>query len=689
MSLISSEIPALNGGVSQQPSALRLPTQLEEMENGRASITEGNTKRNPVEYLQGLPANLDLSSAYIHTINRDVTERYLVVLADGVVRVFGLDDYQERTVTVVGDAATYLAVSDATAEFGAVTVNDYTFVINKTVRPALASATAPGSVTGTVQTFEDLPNDPAPINGVIYEIAGDPGSNFDDYYVKRVAGAWTEGLKPGEQYQLDGDTMPHILVRMPDGTFEFRAATWNDRTVGTLESDPEPSFIDRTIRDIFWFQSRLCMLTDENVIMSGVGTPFNFWRTTVVDLLAADRLDVAVSATSVAKLQHAIPFARQIALIGEQQQFVLNASQGVAPDTVAIDPMTTLEVDTRARPAKIATDVYLPVPTGRFTRVHELTILEGQVSEDTADVTGGVPEYIPGNIRRVVSIPSQEMLVLLSADDPSALYVYETAWQGQERVQSAWHKWTLGDDVTIRNIDALDETLYVLADDADKGHAWLGQIRLEFRVAPTGMDNQVYLDQRVETTGSYDSGNDRTTVTVPYKIPQGSIQLVDPRNERLIDPTSYTFLNDFQLRVPGDYPDVVLGVPYTHRFKFSRFHLPRRADSPARVTGRLTINTLQLYYSDTAYFRVVVRPYAGATNVAEVVPAGRASFTGRTLGAASFQLNSPGYSEGIWTVLVGAAAENASIEVLNDTHVRASLFGAEWQGTYFKRARMI
>lgn len=47
MTLISTSIPNLINGVSQQPPSIRLVTQAEKQENGLSSVVDGLTKRPP------------------------------------------------------------------------------------------------------------------------------------------------------------------------------------------------------------------------------------------------------------------------------------------------------------------------------------------------------------------------------------------------------------------------------------------------------------------------------------------------------------------------------------------------------------------------------------------------------------------------------------------------------------------
>tara|TARA_R110001583_G_scaffold96819_3_gene241438 strand:- start:151543 stop:153915 length:2373 start_codon:yes stop_codon:yes gene_type:complete len=130
MSLINSTIPNLINGVSQQSDELRQPSQCALQENAYSSIVEG-LKMRPSTRHRAKIMDGHVGSAYVHLINRDVNERYKVIITDGQIRVFDLEGNQ-KTVTVPSPD-TYLGSSLAEEDFRCVTIADYTFVLNTSV----------------------------------------------------------------------------------------------------------------------------------------------------------------------------------------------------------------------------------------------------------------------------------------------------------------------------------------------------------------------------------------------------------------------------------------------------------------------------------------------------------------------------------------------------------------------------
>lgn len=144
--LVSSTLPNLIGGVSQQPYSVRLPTQCEEQTNCLASLTDFLRRRPATHHIARIMDNTagGIDDAAIHTINRDERERYIVIVINGVLRVFSLDG-QEKT--VVNTAADYLDTQKPSQDLRFLTINDYTFVLNRSrtvhMQPALSPKRPP------------------------------------------------------------------------------------------------------------------------------------------------------------------------------------------------------------------------------------------------------------------------------------------------------------------------------------------------------------------------------------------------------------------------------------------------------------------------------------------------------------------------------------------------------------------
>lgn len=147
MPLVSSVIPNLIGGISQQPPALRLTTACENMINTYPSIVNGLQKRPPTRHIANLGTALT-SGACGYLIERNESYRYLAILENGDLKVLDLNTGTYQTVNFP-DGKTYLTAASPVDSFRFVTFGDYTFISNRNVvvdtfavtEPAIAGET--------------------------------------------------------------------------------------------------------------------------------------------------------------------------------------------------------------------------------------------------------------------------------------------------------------------------------------------------------------------------------------------------------------------------------------------------------------------------------------------------------------------------------------------------------------------
>ena len=177
MPLISSSIPNLINGVSQQPAALRLASQCEQMVNCMPSPVEGLKKRPPAQHLAKLfSGSAGASRPFTTIVDRDGSIKYLVLILDNDIKVFGLDG-SVKTVAKP-DGTSYLDITgEPSSTFRTASVADYTFIVNREKTAAMAATTSPSwgtksmvfirsaeyattysiTVNSTTVTYETLP----------------------------------------------------------------------------------------------------------------------------------------------------------------------------------------------------------------------------------------------------------------------------------------------------------------------------------------------------------------------------------------------------------------------------------------------------------------------------------------------------------------------------------------------------
>ena len=153
MANITTTVPNLIQGVSQQSPQVRLAGQCEEQINGLSTVTKGLTKRPPARLIDNLGA-VALEGDFLHFINRSETERYVVTIehrttgdGSGVIRVFNLETGDEASITagdvtyangyqVSGDYLKLATANKSHEQLKALTIGDSTFLLNTDVTVA-------------------------------------------------------------------------------------------------------------------------------------------------------------------------------------------------------------------------------------------------------------------------------------------------------------------------------------------------------------------------------------------------------------------------------------------------------------------------------------------------------------------------------------------------------------------------
>jgi len=246
MTLISQIIPNLLNGVSQQPDELRLPTQCTSQVNGLSSVIEGLRKRPPTEYIKKISSST-ATTVFSHTINRDTDKRYEVIIGSGSISVFDLLTGTQKTVDAP-DGASYLVSSDPKNDFKAVTIADYTFLVNKSVTVAMAASTSPTYGSAALvyvrqgaygQTYA------VTVNGIVSNYTTsttDVTTLKSDAIASQLASALTTNLGSGWTITRVAST---VLIQKDDGaTFSIQGSDGQGNKYMTVTNGTIQSFSD-------------------------------------------------------------------------------------------------------------------------------------------------------------------------------------------------------------------------------------------------------------------------------------------------------------------------------------------------------------------------------------------------------------------------------------------------------------
>lgn len=558
------------------------------------------------------------------------------------------------------------------------------------------SGTALVGVKRRLQKFADLPAQPR-VDGFMVEIVGDQSSDFDNYWVRfngqgssNSGGVWQECGAPGISEGLDPLTMPHQLIRQADGTFTFGPADWTVRDAGDEGSNPHPSFVGRTINDVFFFKNRLGFLSDENFIMSETGAYFNLYRTTVTDLLDSDPVDVTAATNKVAILEHAVPFNKQLLLFSKQQQFLVDPTQQMTPKKVPIEPSTEFTVSTRAKPVASGKNVYFTSDKGRWSAVREFFVEGSNNTNDATDVASHVPSYVPSNVVKIAASPNEDVLVLLSDNARSKLFIYKYYFSGNEKLQSSWSEFTFDVGGEILSCDFIGSVLHLAVSRADG--LYFERMNFAVGTVEAPAPYQVRLDRRKRLATSALSFDGTHTVidlgALGYTPDEAEtwMAVADGGGTIVAGTVFPVIVSGGTAKIAGNVTATALtfGRQYTMRYVLTTLTLKAPMSGGGTVSvpgGRTQVRRISFNYADSGYFKVLVTPTSRQTY--------EYPFSGVILAAPSAELGQQVFSEGAFSAPVMARNTEVEIAIESNQPTPVSILGADWEAYFVKRSRSV
>tara|TARA_Y100001972_G_scaffold73647_1_gene89485 strand:- start:856 stop:3417 length:2562 start_codon:yes stop_codon:yes gene_type:complete len=849
MPLINTSVPNLIQGVSQQPDTLKYDGQCKEQINAYSSVADGLKKR-PNANLVKYDATEIGENAFVHTINRSESEKYLMVITPSTLTVHNLltdsvIKYNDGNTTPIAlnPEHSYLATSNPRENLKAITVGDNTWIVNKTVTTQMSRedrnisddvnenealvfvkqagydktyevsvldggtnhiATATtistaddssgvlidsaviaadlagdfgGSITATVEgsTIKLVKDSTADFNiktkdgfadkglGVVYKevaditdlpvvaphgfrvkVRGDAELDEDDYYLnfrtneilnngEMGRGGWVEDVGFAVPRAFDATTMPYKLESENLNKFFLSHISWDGRIAGDRTSNPDPSFIGSTISNLFFYKNRLGFLSNDKVVMSEAGQYFNLFRTTVTNLLDSDPIDIGVATTNVTNLESAVAFQENLILFSNRGQFVLKGGDLLTPSTVSVNPITNYDQATGINPISLGSYIYFPFTRGNFSGLREFAVSATGDTYTAEEVTNHIPSYIPKNVIDVAGSSTEDVIAVLSSETKDTLYIYKYFWSGNQKILSAWSKFTL-QGCEIRGIDFIDSTLYITTDryfgtnyqvlsgdeygsgtlvpssgrdfmilsmtftsglpdeeNLSDGSNLGFMTHLDFRVAKKIRANQTQLtavDDATDTHLDYFplestdfNGDSFNSTGARLKVIDRATGVSIPftRSKVTFNGVDYiTNSNQLVFESQTTDRDVFVGVEYDMQYTFSEQIFKVASGKGKSATGytKNKIKNGNVFFDDSAFFQVKVTPERRDTYTNE--------FTTQVVDDSD--VDSINLDSGTFSFPVFTKPENTTITIENGTPYPSTLQGAEFESFVHSRS---
>ncbi len=451
-------------------------------------------------------------------------------------------DLSTGALSVADIVANLVASISSLANFTALPVGNVIVVTrddNRDFNLQVRGGAADKALYGLKESINDvslLP--PQCVDGFVLKVANSAQSDADDYYVKFKTeggipgqGSWEETVAPSIPINLNNGTMPHVLIRLANGNFDVRPLSeefdgtnfWVGRAVGDEKTNPAPTFVDKSIRDCFFYMNRLGFISEDTVVMSQAGDYFNFFQGSAIAISDSDPIDMAASSTKPAKLKAAIGTPAGLLLFAENSQFLLS-TQDVAfgPATVKMTEITNYSYNSDVEPVETGVSILFATSAETFTKVFELSTDSLQARALISENTRIVPEYIPPRLSLLSSVPNSSMVLMGAGDED--LYIFKFYNSGNERNLAGWSKWTM--QTPIKMVEFAHDTGYFVGYNS-QGESVLSRLELiddpetspikAFGISFTPrLDHYIY-DTQVTVT-SVNSNTSRITLPAGFAV---------------------------------------------------------------------------------------------------------------------------------------------------------------------------
>ena len=328
--------------------------------------------------------------------------------------------------------------------------------------------------------------------GIFFPVVRVGNSDSTAYWLHYKEGVWKEHRDPDIYTTIDDFTMPHTIskrVNPDNGRVEWfvEQYDWTNRLVGDDETNKIPSFVTEIgddsptfIKDLFFFRNRLGFITERSIVLSETGEYGNFFRTSVAALLDSDRIDAGVESVNAVNLEHSIVLEDSVILFANKVQFRFKGGNILSPSSFSIAQEMAYDVNNSVRPLFMNDRIFFVAHRGSNSAVFEMTISDGSGRSSTAiDITSHVQTYISGKVEKLTGSAVENMLFITSqakaqlTGNPDApiqqgrntVFAYKYYDNGNQRVQSAWFKWTFNGDVVSGF--SINKNFYLLIDRVD------------------------------------------------------------------------------------------------------------------------------------------------------------------------------------------------------------------------------
>ena len=543
-------------------------------------------------------------------------------------------------------------------------------------------------VAGEVLTVDDLPRQSK--HGFVVKVANSANEE-DDYYLKFFAnngldgeGVWEECVRPGDKTNFDATTMPLQLVRTNATTFTLSEVAWEGAQVGNTDPDgtnPQASFVGKTINKMVFFRNRLVMLSDENVIMSRPGNFFNFWAKTAQTFSNVDPIDLSCSSTYPAIVFDAIQVNTGLVIFTKNQQFMLTTDSDVLnPNTAKINRLSSYNFNHKTNPVNLGTTIGFLDNANKYSRFFEMAQIRREGEPEVVEQSKVVSQLFEKDLK-IISNSRENGLILFSEENTPTLYGYRYFVSGNERILQAWFQWTLTG--TVQYHCMLDDALYVVVRNAEKDQLLKYSIKLDDNghFVTAGEDYPIHLDHCTSVTtggGTYNSTTNKTTFAKPTGFESSNdIAAYDTDSGTNLGRFADVTINGSNLEITGNWSGetFLIGYQFEMQVELPKIFFTYRSGNATRRDTRsdLIVHRVKFNFGQVGFYNMEVNRIGKPLFTQEV----------ESTPADAYNANNVGFVSDLTGVVPCYERNKNLIITVKSKHPSpATIISYQWEGKY-------
>ena len=462
---------------------------------------------------------------------------------------------------------------------------------------------------------------------------------------------------------------------------------------------------------MMFFRNRIAMLSEENVILSRTNDYLNFWVKTAMAISNADPIDLQSSSTFPTKLYDAVEAPAGLVLFSANEQFLLSsgAEALLTPETAKVSFLSSYAFNPDTNPFSLGTTIGFINSTAKNGRFYEMAGVTTREEPTVLEQSKVIDKLFPSNI--TLSTASTENDIILFGVDSTLHTASNEIWgykwfeQGQKRVQSAWFRWTMPNNVIYQSI--MDDVYYTVLNTGSTYTFEKFDIKLSddtLLIGDEPLVNRVHLDTK-KTIATGDITYNAQTDVSTFTLGAGYYNATDP----LRSLTAYCITDsdargksydipsakitgshpNKSVELPGNWKtstkdgsavntDLVIGYEYEFEVELPKLYVTRAEGDKIRseTRGSLVIHRMNFDFGDVGVIDVTLKR-RGRDDY---------TYTVESLEWDNILASTPAIATGyMHTIPVYDRNVNLSVLIKSNHPSPATIHSMNWEGDYSPR----